>query len=289
MRTLCAIGLILAWAASTLAQELKIGLIPEQNVFKQMQRYEPLGTYVEEKTGLQIRFTILSRYGNIIDSFVGEKMDGAFWGSFTGALAIQKAGVEPIARPVWKDGTSTYHGYIFVREDSGIRGTADMKGKSVAFVDRATTAGYIFPSAYFREQGIEDIDAYFGETFFAGSHDAAIDAVLNGKADVGCAKNTIYQLMQSDHPNMAEDLRILARSPDVPSNGLGLRNGLPPGTKKALKRALVEMQNDPKGREVLDRFGALRFEETTTDDYAPVFQFAAQAGIDLATYQYLNE
>jgi ABC-type phosphate/phosphonate transport system substrate-binding protein len=95
--------------------------------------------------------------------------------------------------------------------------------------------------------------------------------------------------MQSEHPNMAEGLRILARSPDVPSNGLGLRSGLPPETKNALRRALVEMQNDPNGRKVLDRFGALRFEVTTTDDYAPVFQFATQAGIDLATYQYLNE
>ena len=49
------------------------------------------------------------------------------------------------------------------------------------------------------------------------------------------------------------------------------------------------MQGDPKGKTVLEQFGALRFKETTTDDYAPVFQFAAQAGIDLATYQYLND
>ena len=48
-------------------------------------------------------------------------MDGSFFGSFTGAMAIEKLGVEPIARPVNLDGTSTYKGYIFVRKDSGIK------------------------------------------------------------------------------------------------------------------------------------------------------------------------
>ena len=39
------------------ATELTIGLIPEQNVFRQMERYEPLGSYIEKTTGIRIRFT----------------------------------------------------------------------------------------------------------------------------------------------------------------------------------------------------------------------------------------
>ena len=270
------------------ADELTIGLIPEQNVFKQMDRYEPIGRYLEKKVGLKIRFIILSRYGNIINSFAEENMDGAFWGSFTGALAIKQLGVEPIARPEWPDGTSTYHGYIFVRKDSGIRNVADMKGKSIAFVERATTAGYVFPLAYLKENGVDDIDTYFKEYYFAGSHDSAVHEVYSGKADIGCAKNTIFNLLADNDPNIKNELLILARSPVVPSNGLGLRKDLDPAIKRKLQDALLNMDKNPEGKKALELYGAARFIVTSKDDYAPVFDSAAKAGIDMKKYRYIN-
>ncbi len=289
MRVFRILMLFLLFATVSRAADLTIGLIPEQNVFKQMGRYRPVGAYLEKRTGLTVEFTILPRYGNILESFREGAMDAAFWGSFTGALAIRKLGIEPIARPVWRDGVSTYHGYVFVRRDSGIRSVAEMEGKIAVFVDRATTAGYIFPVAYFREHGVEDLGGFFREHYFAGSHDAAITAVLDGEADVGAAKNTIYSMLAARDPRVERELLILARSPDVPSNGLGLRPDIPADTRKALKRALLEMALNPEGRAVLEVFGAREFVETSREDYEPVFDLAERAGIDLATYRYLNE
>jgi phosphonate transport system substrate-binding protein len=271
------------------AAELTIGLIPEQNVFKQMKRYKPLGKYLEEKTNNQINFTILSRYGNIIESFHKKKLDGAFWGSFTGAMAIEKLGIKPIARPVNRDGTSTYHGYLLVRKDSGIKNVADMKGKVIAFVEKATTAGYIFPISYFKKHGIKNIDTYFKEHYFTGSHDSAIHAVLNKKADIACAKNTVYEILSREDTRIKDELMIIARSPDVPSNGLGLRQQLPYGIKADIKETLLNMHNDPKGKLVLEEFGVIRFIETTEADYAPVYDLAESAGISLKDYEYTNK
>src|SRR4030066_1046841 len=152
------------------ATELTIGLIPEQNVFNQVARYKPLGEYVEKKTGVKIKFTIFSRYGNIIENFYKKKLDGAFWGSFTGAMAIKQLDIQFLARPVNPDGNSTYHGYIFVRKNSSIKDVADMKGKTIVFVEKATTAGYIFPIAYFKEHGIKNIDGHFKAYPFALFH-----------------------------------------------------------------------------------------------------------------------
>jgi phosphonate transport system substrate-binding protein len=280
---------ILVASSTAAAMKLTIGLIPEQNVFLQMERYRPIAEYIRERTGVEIRFTILSRYGNIIDSFTSQDMDGAFWGSFTGALAIQKLGIEPIVRPLWQDGTSSYHGHVFVRKDSGIENVRDMKGKTIAFVERATTAGYVFPMAYLREHGVGDLDAYFKEYYFAGSHDATIIAVLDGKADVGCAKNTIYSLVAGRDPRVEDELVILAESPTVPSNGLAIRRDLAPATKAALRDVLLGMAADPIGQKVLEAFGAIRFIPTTKKDFRPVFAIAERAGIDLKRYQYVNE
>ncbi len=270
-------------------QTILIGILPEMNVFKQKQRFTLLGEYLSKKTGVKVTFTILSRYGNIIERFTQSKMDGAFFGSFTGALAIEKLGVIPIARPVNLDNSSTYHGYLFVRKDSGIKKIGDMKGKRMAYVERATTAGYIFPRALLKENGIADLDHFFQETFFAGSHDAAIYAVLDGTADVGVAKHSIYDRVKKDDLRVERELNILAQSPKVPSNGLCVRPGLDKTLQKKLKAALLGLNTDPDGERILKQFGALRFIDTTVQDYQLVNDLARKAGIDVKTYEYDNK
>lgn len=270
-------------------KEILIGLIPELNVFQQMERFKPLAEYLTKKTGVKVNITILSRYGNIIDRFTSENMDGAFFGSFTGALAIQKLGVVPLARPMNLDGSTQYWGYIFVRKDSGIKKVSDMKGRKMAFVERATTAGYIFPSAYFRDNGVANIKNFFIEYYFTGSHDAAIYAVLDKKADIGAAKHSVYDRVRKADPRVDRDLIILAESAKVPSNGLCVRKGLNGELQKKLKAALLNLDKDPEGKTVLEKFGGIKFIETTVADYQPVFDLANKAGIDIKTYDYRNE
>ena len=142
-------------------KSITIGLIPEQNIFRQMERYEPLAGYVSKKIGVKIKLKVLPRYGNIINNFVSDGMDGAFFGSFTYSLAHAKLGVEVLARPENSEGISSYHGLIIVRKDSLIKTAEDMRGKRFAFVDKATTAGYLLPLAYFKKHGIRRLQVLF--------------------------------------------------------------------------------------------------------------------------------
>jgi phosphonate transport system substrate-binding protein len=269
-------------------QEMLIGLIPEQNIFRQRERYQHLKKYLHETLGITVTFTSLTRYGNIVEHFKEDKLDGAFFGSFTYGLARNQIGVQPLVRPVNLDGTSTYHGYLFARKDKSVRAASDLRGKRFAFVERATTAGYLFPLAYFKEQGIGDVAAFFGETFFAGSHDAAILAVLNGEAEAGVAKNTIYDALVQENPRVGKELVVLATSGVVPQNCLAVRKDLDPELMKALKLALLNMGNTPAGEEALRRFGARGFIETQDGDYTYLYNLSKRVGIDLKTYRYEN-
>jgi phosphonate transport system substrate-binding protein len=264
-----------------------IGLIPEQNLFRQIERYEPLAGYLSERTGLHIRLTILPRYGNIIDHFVQEKMDGAFFGSFTYALAHARLGVQVAARPEGHDGRSSYCGYIFVRKDSAIRTAGHMRGKRFAFVDRATTAGYLLPLAYFRRHQFKY--HYLREVYYSGTHEDTIYDVLNGKADIGAAKNTVFDRLAATDARIHRDLIVLETSPAVPENALAFRHDLDEADKRAITQALLNMQNDEQGIAVLNDFGARRFIPTRDDDYEPVNRYARQVGLDLTTYNYRNQ
>ncbi len=270
-------------------KKLVIGLIPEEHIFDQLDRYKPIADYLSGKIGMKIKLKVLPRYGNIIDNFVSSGMDGAFFGSFTYTLAHAKLGVEVLARPESLDGTSTYHGLIFVRKDSGIKTVEDMKRKRFAFVDKATTAGYLLPIEYFCKHGIRNYKAYLKEAYFTGTHEDAIYDVLNKKADVGAAKNTVYERLAREDPRINKDLIVLERSPDVPENGLAVRKDLDKTLKEKLKDTLLSMQNDPEGAKILAAFGARRFIETTDRDYKSVTDYAREARINLSTYDYMNE
>jgi phosphonate transport system substrate-binding protein len=270
-------------------QTLLIGLIPERNIFKQLERYEPLADYLSKEIGVNVKLKILTRYGNIIDNFVSLGLDGAFLGSFTYTLAHAKLGVEPIARPETKEGISTYYGLIFVRKDSGIETAKDMEGRIFAFVDKATTAGYLLPIAYFSENGIKDHNTYLKETYFSGTHDDTIYDVLHGEADIGAAKNTVYYKLAATDKRIEKELLILRRSPDVPENGLAVRNNLDPTLKKKLKETLLDMHNNPFGKNILINFGAKNFIETTDSDYEGVYKYVELTGLNLETYDYIND
>ena len=279
----------LAPVSSRGPQVLRIGLLPEHNLFSQKKRYEPVANYLSQRLDAEVELKILSRYGNVIENFVSNELDGAFFGSFTGALAHRMIGVEALARPEWFDGTSTYHGLVFVRKDSGIRTVEDMKGKRFAFVDKATTAGWLLPLHYFKLHGIRDPFSWLGETYFTGTHEGAIYDVLEGKADIGAAKNTVFYADAEKDPRITDELAVLIKSPDVPANGLCVRNDLDQDLKRRLKEALLNMNRDKEGRKILTDFGATRFIPTTEEDYTVVFDFAQGIGLDLRSYRYTNQ
>jgi len=268
-------------------QSLRIGLIPEQNMFDQKKRYQPLADYLSSRVGVRLELKVLPRYGDVIENFVSSDLDGAFLGSLTGALALVRLDVEPLVRLERIDGTSTYHGLIFVRRDSGIASGADMKGKRFVFVDKATTAGWLLPLHYFEDEGVDGYRSWLKETYFAGTHDGAIADVLEGMADVGAAKSTVFDALADDNPRISAELLVLAKSPEVPANSLFLRKNIDPILKQRLKSALLSMDQGEEQREILAVFGASRFIAATPEDYTAVFEYSKSVGIDMETYDYM--
>jgi phosphonate transport system substrate-binding protein len=267
----------------TAKKEFVIGIVPEQNIFKQKERYEPLARYLSQQIGLRIELRVLASYENILDSIRSRDLDAAFLGSFTGAVAIKKIGAEPLARPQFPDGISTYHGMIFTRKDSSIRTPQDMKGKAFAFVDKATTAGWLLPLHYFKEHGIDDPASWLGEVYYTGTHEDAIMDVVNGKADVGAAKNTVFSTLAGADERIDRDLLILATSPPVPENGLLACQHIDETVKMKLRQVLLAMHQNREGRSALDILGVAKFIETTEKDYDPVFIYAEEIGLDIGS------
>jgi len=267
-------------------EEILIGLIPEENIFTQMERHRPLAAYLTKKIGTKVRFTILSRYGDVLDRFMSRKMDGAFFGVFTSALAMEQLDAEPIVHPVNLDGSSGVQSYIFVRKDSNIASVADMKGKRIAFVDRATVTGYLYALSFLRERGVQDLQTYFKDISFTGSHGSTIYAVLDGRADIGTAKSKIFRLLVKKDPGIKEELLVIAQSREFPDTTLFLRKDLPAVKRSQIRDILLGMDKDAEGVEVLKKLESQMFVGARKSDFQPFFEIAHKAGINVKTYKY---
>jgi phosphate/phosphite/phosphonate ABC transporter binding protein len=284
--------------------EIVIGIVPEQNVMVQNQRYQPLVEYLSRRLGerFSVKLKLFSTYIEACRALTDGDINAAFLGSF--AYATVHNYVDVLARPDY-NGLSAYRGIIFVRADSGIEDIDDMKGKRLVMGGgRTTTAGYVFPLYYFKRHGINDYRDHFSEAAFVDTHEDAILAVLHNKADVGAAKDLIYLMLANENPALKSSLRILAQSPPVPSNAFVVRKSLslpcfdchhgraaraessyePPSPGfnigSTILQFLLDMPLQSDGKEALAALGnARQFLPTHDSDYAELYKMLGEIGV----------
>lgn len=264
-------------SASDQPDNLLIGIEPEHNIFDQMERYRYLAAYLSDQLGVEINLTIMSRYGEAIKRFKSLRLDGAFLASYTATMAIKELHLEPVANPVNLNGESMSQGYLFVRKDSDIRNVRDMQGKNIVFVDPSTMEGYLFPLAYMKRNGVKDVNNFFSRFDFSGSHSSAIFAVLDGRADIGAAKNTVYNNLIRHDPSIQQELSVIAQSPKTPEITLCMRSEINQEFRTKLADILFRMDKTVDGKKVLKQFKALRFTKANKADFVKIEEMAQEA------------
>lgn len=262
---------------------LRIGLIPERDVFQLHKRYVPLAKYLESKIGRRVELLTVNTYEGILRDFEEKSIDGAFLGSLVAVLAMDRYDVHVLAKPELADGTSTYRGVIFTRADSPIKDLVHLAGRSIAMV-RTTTAGNLCPCFLLIQHGLmdkPDPPAFV----WVGTHDDVANAVMAKRVDAGAIKSTRLDALLRENPDW--QIRRLVEGGDVPSNALLLREQLVRELGPAIREALLGMARDRAGLRALAAMGARRFLPCTQSEYAAIYDMVdalgpawAQVGID---------
>jgi phosphonate transport system substrate-binding protein len=238
-----ALGLAAVPAGAT--EVLRLALTPsEETVEQQLKRSQDVIQILERDTGMKVQPFTTGDYVSVVEALRAKKVDVAWLGSFSYVLAVDQADVEAFAAAVRKStGKATYASLIFVKADSPYQSVADLKGKSFAFVDPASTSGYLFPRAGLAKMGIAEPEKFFGQVVFAGAHDAAQLAVLNGRVQGGASNDRVMDNLIKRGALKPGDIRVIYRSPDIPLGPLAYRRDLPAATKSAVRRSFLGMKN----------------------------------------------
>ena len=127
-------------------------------------------------------------------------------------------------------GRPSYAGRVFVRKDSGIESLADLRGRDIAFADPVSESGYLYPLDLFVREGLVadagDADRFFGQTYFAGGYQQAMQAMANGLVDAAGASQYADLYLT---PEQQAGIRVLGESEQIPSHAVIARPGLDAG------------------------------------------------------------
>jgi len=176
--------------------------------------------------------------------------------------------------------TPGYRGVLFVRADSSIASPDDLSGSTVAWVDPASSAGYLYPRWSLLQRGI-DPERIFREQRMLGTHGAVVRAVSEGDVDVGATYlNLGPSTREPTVPHSAagwtgkglsDDFRPVLMTPIIPNDVICASKELSPSKGQEITAALFQFHETEDGAAILrDLFQADRFGPGRSADYATV-------------------
>ncbi|MFM7158684.1 MAG: phosphate/phosphite/phosphonate ABC transporter substrate-binding protein, partial [Bacteroidota bacterium] len=134
---------------------IRILLTPSVDAQKLSTSADSLVAYLEAKTGYHVVATFPTSFIAVVEAFGSGKADIAAMNTFSYILAHQKYGVKAALKVIRRDGETTYRGQFIAKANSDIHSIQDLRGKKIAFVDAASTSGYILPKAMLDKEHIK--------------------------------------------------------------------------------------------------------------------------------------
>lgn len=252
-----------------------LGFFAGDDTIENFSSSNPLAQYLQKELGVTVEIKTATSYSAVVEAMRAKRIHAMQVGAFSYCFASKKAGAEVLAAAVQSESYDPelnpfYFSLILTKKGSGIRSLNDLRGKTISFVDRASTSGHLLPKSLLIENGIDperDI-----KQKFAGTHPSSILAVLNDDVDAGATYEVAFHkrmqlIYGKDHQlypdgklhksrteqelkelyNKASDgdLIILAQSKPIPNTPFAVRKDLPDAFRSQLKKILLNYKFEP--------------------------------------------
>lgn len=226
-------------------------------------------------TGLQVDQEMPADYLGVVEALRQGHVDVAFMSPFSTALAVKNGSVDPLV--VWEADATKPASFCYARPDSGIKNLEDVRGKQVAFVDPGSATGYFMPSSIFTEAGMVAGTDY--KSTFAGGHDTAMLALVNGSVDVACS--SIADRLITAGTFEADDVVQIAATDPLPVGvGIVVSTDMDPAVRAKLSAAMPKaMTGNEKLKDMA--LGGTYSLDPGLEVYQPLLDVAANVGVDL--------
>lgn len=253
-----------------------------------------LGAALSDALGVEVQLIAERSYSALAERVVRGDAALAWLPPATFVRASEGAMIEQVLSSERAFG-ARYQAAIFVRADGPIEDLEGLAGKRMAWVDRDSCAGYLFPKLELTERG-QPPDRLFAEQHFLQSHLRVVRAVRDGELEAGA---TFVQLrttevrasrppsLEAAAEDLAESLALVGWAPFVPpaamrallvsraipADALCLTRALPSGLRERVNEVLLGAGEKPRlARLFRGLMNADRFVPSDAAAYEPVLR-----------------
>lgn len=266
----------------TAENPIKFMLVPSVDAKLLSDRAVLVKKYLEENTPYKYKFAIPTSFVAVVEAFGTKRADVASLNTFGYIMAYDK--YKTNARiTVKRYGHDKYKAQIIARANGDVKTVADINGKTFAYVDPASTSGYLMPAKLFKDRNITP-----KETVFAQKHDNVVMMVYQGQVDAGA---TFYspphdgkiqdarRLVKTQYEDIESKVKIIELTDPIPNDPIVFREGMPEEMKDKVVDALMAYIATQEGKDVFhDLYGVTDFVRSSDAEYDGVRDMLKKLG-----------
>lgn len=281
-KTLSSLLIVAATGAGTVhaAETLNFGLISTESSANLRAGWEPVIQDLSRAIGVEVKPFFASDYAGVIEGMRFNKVQIAWYGNKSAIEAVDRAGGEVFARTTYANGDPGYWSVLVTAKDSPIASVEDVinnaRNLSYGMGDPNSTSGYVVPNYYLWMSNRIDPKRDF-KSARSANHEANMLAAMNRQVDIAITNTEALSKYNDTGKKWEDSLRIVWKSPIIPTDPIVYRKDLPDELKKKIQNFFFNYgkTDEEKARLAKLQFG--RFEPSSDRQLIVIRQ------LDLAT------
>jgi phosphonate transport system substrate-binding protein len=263
--------ILLSCTINSSREKIIFGIVPADDAEEMLSIYRPVASYLEEVLGVEVELIALSDYTAAVEAMRAGRIEIAWFGPFSYILAAERAGAEAIVVGVREEtGFSSYRTVFITHSDNMVFSINDLKGKSFAFVDPASTSGNLIPRSILLNMGINP-ETFFSNQYFAGTHNSVVFSVKNKTVSAGVTSDNVVKRMIEENIILPGELRVIYVSDPIPGSPIAVRGNLDNDFKYLIQSAFINMP-----LEIAAGWGGVAYYEAISDENYDIIRSIAR-------------
>jgi len=265
-------------ASAELPKEIVFGIIATESSQNLKQHWQPLTDDMSKRLGVKVTPFFAPDYGGVIEAMRFNKVHVAWHGNKSGMEAVDRANGEVFVQVIAADGSPGYWSLLVTHKDSPYKTLDDVlkNAKNINFGngDPNSTSGFLVPSYYVFALNKVDPKTIF-KTVRSANHEANLMAAANKQVDVATNNTENWEKFGNRFPEKIKDVRVIWKSPLIPSDPMVWRKDLDADAKAKIKEFFINYgtgQDAAREKAILAKLTYSGFKESNNNQLIPIRQ-----------------
>lgn len=243
---------------------LVIGIFPRVSALETNRMFQPLAQHLAEVTGHKVVLETAKDFESFWQGVTQKRYNLVHYNQYHYVKSHKEQGYQAILKNV-EQGQATLGAALLVRDDSGIRSLADLKGKKIIFGgDRTAMQAYVITTYLLRKGGLKKGE--YTEDF-AKNPPNAVMAVYFKQADAAGAGDHVLDIPSLTKQIDPTKMRYLAKGEQLPHLPWAVRSDMPPSLRQKIQHAMSNLARQPEEKQLLRNTSYDGFVPATDAEY----------------------